>query len=89
MVDSSDEVIAAVVRGARELFSSDVAYFTMHDEATDEFYVRETEGFLSEAFITDRSTIRGFGIYGLIIDHLRPLARGANVGKMLVRITPS
>lgn len=72
MLETSDEVIAAVVRGAREMFASDVAYFTMHDEATDEFYVRKTEGFLSEAFVRDRSTIRGFGIYGFIIDHLRP-----------------
>ncbi|KAA1400258.1 helix-turn-helix domain-containing protein [Aeromicrobium ginsengisoli] len=72
VMESSDEVISAVVRGAREMFGSDVAYFTMHDEKTDEFYVRQTEGFLSEAFINDRSTIRGFGIYGFIIDHLRP-----------------
>lgn len=72
MLPTADDVIHAVVEATREMFSSDVAYFTMHDENTDEFYVRETVGFLSEAFLHDRSTVRGFGIYGWIIDHLRP-----------------
>lgn len=69
---SADDVIRAVVQGTQEMFSSDVAYFTMHDEQTDEFYVRETVGFRSGAFLHDRSAVRGFGIYGYIIDHLRP-----------------
>jgi sugar diacid utilization regulator len=72
LLPTADDVIRAVVQATQEMFASDVAYFTMHDEETDEFYVRETVGFLSEAFLHDRSTIRGFGIYGYIIDHLRP-----------------
>lgn len=72
LMPTADLVIRAVVQATQEMFASDVAYFTMHDEDTDEFYVRETVGFLSEAFLYDRSTIRGFGMYGYIIDHLRP-----------------
>ena len=72
VMPSADDVIRSIVQATRDMFSSDVAYFTMRDEDTDEYYVRETVGFLSEAFLHDRSTIRGFGIYGYIIDHLRP-----------------
>src|SRR4051812_1049419 len=74
MVSSGDvpEVLHAVVRWTRELLGSDVAYVTMYDEVTGDFYVRESEGFVSEAFLGVRSPIRGFGVYGFIIDHGRP-----------------
>ena len=68
-----EAVVAGVVRGARELLTSDVAYLTMQDDATGEFSVRGSEGFLSDAFLSDRSSRRGIGIYGYVVDHARPL----------------
>jgi hypothetical protein len=67
-----DGVVRGIVRTTRELLGSDVAYFTMFDEDTGDFYVRATEGFLSEAFLGLRSPLRGFGVYGFIVDHGRP-----------------
>jgi sugar diacid utilization regulator len=71
-VGDVDAVCRAAVRWTRELLGSDVAYVTVYDEATGDFYVRNTEGFVSEAFVGIRSPIRGFGVYGFIIDHGRP-----------------
>jgi sugar diacid utilization regulator len=67
-----DAVCRAAARWTRELLGSDVAYVTVYDEATGDFFVRNTEGFVSEAFVGLRSPVRGFGVYGFIIDHGRP-----------------
>lgn len=68
-----DQVIEAIVRRARQLLGTDAAYLTAHDPARDEFWVRATEGTISEPFEQIRGEV-GDGMCGLILQDKRPHA---------------
>jgi sugar diacid utilization regulator len=60
-----DQVLQAIVRRARQLIGTDIAYLSVYDEELDDYYVRATEGTYSEAFGRIRVP-RGIGICDLV-----------------------
>ncbi len=66
-----DRVLQAIVRRARQLIGSDVAYLSVYDQDRDDFYVRATEGTYSEAFGRIRVP-RGIGICDFVGRTRRP-----------------
>ena len=66
-----DQVLQAIVKRARQLLGTDIAYLSVYDRELDDFYVRATEGTYSEAFPQIRVP-HGIGICDLIGRTHRP-----------------
>jgi PucR C-terminal helix-turn-helix domain/GAF domain/GGDEF-like domain len=66
-----DSVLRAIVRRARLLLRSDVAYLTLHDPAADDTYMRVTSGSVSAYFQQVRLGM-GEGLGGLVAEHAAP-----------------
>jgi sugar diacid utilization regulator len=60
-----DAVLEAIVRRARKLLDTDVAYMTLHDEERGDTYMRVTDGSVSAHFQTLRLPM-GTGLGGLV-----------------------
>lgn len=65
------EVLDAIVRRARSLLGTDVAYLTLADEQRGDTYMRATSGSVSARFQTLRLP-RGAGLGGLVAQTKRP-----------------
>jgi GAF domain-containing protein/sugar diacid utilization regulator len=68
-----DAVLEAIVRRARKLLDTDVAYMTLHDEDRGDTYMRVTDGSVSAAFQTVRLAM-GTGLGGLVAQKGTPYA---------------
>ncbi|MEU7072455.1 GAF domain-containing protein [Streptomyces narbonensis] len=68
-----DAVLRAIVRRARTLLGSDVAYLTLNDPAAHDTFMRVTEGSVSAAFQQLRLGM-GEGLGGLVAQTARPYA---------------
>ncbi|MET8505556.1 GAF domain-containing protein [Streptomyces sp. NPDC004787] len=68
-----DAVLRAIVRRARTLLGSDVAYLTLHDPAAHDTFMRVTDGSVSAAFQQLRLGM-GEGLGGLVAQTARPYA---------------
>ncbi|MFJ3923300.1 helix-turn-helix domain-containing protein [Streptomyces sp. NPDC090022] len=68
-----DSVLRAIVRRARKLLHTDVAYLTLHDPVAGDTYMRVTEGSVSAAFQQLRLAM-GDGLGGLVAQTARPYA---------------
>jgi sugar diacid utilization regulator len=66
-----DEVLQAIVRRARQLLHSDVAYLSLNDEQAGETYMRVTEGVLMPSFRAVRLPM-GAGLGGLVAQTSTP-----------------
>lgn len=66
-----DAVLEAIVRRARQLLQSDVAYMTLNDAERGDTYMRVTEGVLSPAFRAVRLPM-GAGLGGLVAQTATP-----------------
>ncbi len=66
-----DRVLRAIVRRARQLLSADVGYLSIYDAEQGDFYVRSTEGSVSDDFARIRVP-EGVGICGLVAAEKRP-----------------
>lgn len=74
-----ETVLQAIVRRARQLLSSDIGYLTNYDASQDEFYLRATDGTISDAFKRVR-VARGVGICGAIVRSKSPFHSSAYLG---------
>lgn len=68
-----DEVLQAIVRRARLLLGTDLAYLTLPDEEAGDTYMRVTDGSVSPLFQTLRLDL-GEGLGGLVAQTARPYA---------------
>ncbi|MGW8768045.1 helix-turn-helix domain-containing protein [Streptomyces sp. NPDC055815] len=68
-----DAVLRAIVRRARTLLGSDVAYLTLNDPVAQDTFMRVTEGSVSAAFQQLRLGM-GEGLGGLVAQTARPYA---------------
>ncbi|MEU3747780.1 MULTISPECIES: helix-turn-helix domain-containing protein [Streptomyces] len=68
-----DSVLRAIVRRARTLLGSDVAYLTLNDPVAHDTFMRVTEGSVSAAFQQLRLGM-GEGLGGLVAQTARPYA---------------
>jgi GAF domain-containing protein len=68
-----DAVLRALVRRARTLLRTDVAYMTLNDPAAHDTYMRVTDGSVSAAFQQLRLRM-GDGLGGLVAQTARPYA---------------
>ncbi|WP_370094219.1 helix-turn-helix domain-containing protein [Streptacidiphilus sp. MAP12-20] len=68
-----DAVLQAIVRRARMLLGTDLAYLTLPDEAAGDTYMRVTDGSVSPLFQTLRLEL-GEGLGGLVAQTARPYA---------------
>ncbi|GAB1693666.1 helix-turn-helix domain-containing protein [Krasilnikovia sp. M28-CT-15] len=66
-----DAVLAAIVRRARELLDTDVAYMTLNDEERGDTYMRVTYGSVSARFQQVRLPL-GAGLGGLVAQSAAP-----------------
>jgi GAF domain-containing protein len=73
-----DRVLQAIVRRARQLLGSEVGYLSLYDEERRDFFVRATEGSVSEDFARIRVPL-GVGICGAVARDKRPLFSSAYV----------
>lgn len=64
-------VLQAIVRRARQIFSSDIGYLTHFDRVRNDFYIRATEGAISERFKNVRVPPE-HGICGHVLKHKTP-----------------
>lgn len=64
-------VLDAIVRRARTLLGTDVAYLTLHDPAVGDTFMRTTDGSVSARFQTVRLAL-GAGLGGLVAQTRRP-----------------
>ncbi|WP_162581976.1 helix-turn-helix domain-containing protein [Variovorax sp. PBS-H4] len=64
-------VLQAIVRRARQIFSSDIGYLTNFDRVRNDFYIRATEGAISERFKNVRVP-PDHGICGHVLKHKMP-----------------
>ena len=71
-----DSVLHAIVRRARQLLRTDVAYLTLHDPAAGDTYMRVTSGSVSAYFQQVRLGM-GEGLGGLVAEHAAPYASAA------------
>ena len=71
-----DRVLGAIVRRARQLLSADVGYLSIYDSEHGDFYVRATEGSVSDDFAQIRVP-HGVGICGLVAAEKRPHSSSA------------
>ena len=68
-----EQVLQAIVRRARELLASDVAYLTLSDDARGATYMRVTEGIETQAF-KEVLIPFGSGLGGLVASTVTPYA---------------
>ncbi|MFE2433098.1 GAF domain-containing protein, partial [Streptomyces sp. NPDC059373] len=68
-----DSVLQAIVRRARSLLGTDVAYLTLHDREAGDTYMRVTEGSVSARFQRLRLDL-GAGLGGLVAQTSMPYA---------------
>ncbi|CAN5499519.1 hypothetical protein BH10PSE18_BH10PSE18_08900 [soil metagenome] len=64
-------VLQAIVRRARQIFASDVGYLTNFDRVRNDFYIRATDGAISERFKNVRVP-PDHGICGYVLKHKTP-----------------
>ena len=64
-------VLQAIVRRARQIFSADIGYLTNFDRLRNDFYIRATEGAISERFKNVRVP-PDHGICGHVLKHKTP-----------------
>ena len=64
-------VLQAIVRRARQIFASDIGYLTNHDRVRDDFYIRSTDGVISERFRNVRVPL-DHGICGYVFRNKIP-----------------
>lgn len=64
-------VLQAIVRRARQIFSADIGYLTNFDRVRNDFYIRATEGAISERFKNVRVPPE-HGICGHVLKHKTP-----------------
>ncbi|HWK63406.1 MAG TPA: GAF domain-containing protein [Rhizobiaceae bacterium] len=67
----TDQILQAIVRRARQLVGSDIAYLSAADEEHGDFYVRVTEGVMSQDFGRIRVP-RDIGVCGSVARTRRP-----------------
>ena len=65
------EVLDAIVRRARRLLSTDLAYLTLYDAEAGDTYMRATDGSVSAAFQSVRLAL-GAGLGGLVASTRKP-----------------
>lgn len=68
---STDQVLQAIVQRARQLVGSDIAYLSAADPERNDFYVRATEGVVSQEFARIRVP-RHIGVCGSVARMRRP-----------------
>jgi len=66
-----DRVLVAIVRRARQLLGTDVAYLTLLDETRGDTYMRVTEGIRTDDFKAVRLSL-GTGLGGLVAQKVQP-----------------
>ncbi|MBO0595930.1 helix-turn-helix domain-containing protein [Nesterenkonia sp. E16_7] len=66
-----EAVLMSIVRHARKLMGSDMAYISLNDYATGETYIRQSDGVLTSEYRTIRMPI-GTGILGLVASGVAP-----------------
>lgn len=66
-----EQVLASIVRRARTLVSSDMAYISLNDYDRGETYIRTTDGVLTEGYRTIRMPL-GAGILGKVASGVAP-----------------
>ncbi len=71
-----DLVLQAIVRRARQIFSCDIGYLTNFDRLHNDFYIRATDGAISERFKNVRVPL-DHGICGYIFEHKIPYHSGS------------
>jgi sugar diacid utilization regulator len=64
-------VLGAIVRRARQIFASDIGYLTNFDRVRNDFYIRATDGAISERFKNVRVPPE-HGICGYVLKHKTP-----------------
>ena len=64
-------VLQAIVRRARQIFSSDIGYLTHYDRVRNDFYIRATDGATSDRFRNVRVPPE-HGICGHVLKHKTP-----------------
>lgn len=64
-------VLQAIVRRARQIFSADIGYLTNFDRLRNDFYIRATDGAISERFKNVRVP-PDHGICGYVLKHKTP-----------------
>jgi GAF domain-containing protein len=67
----TDQILQAIVQRARQLVGSDIAYLSAADEEHGDFYVRTTEGVVSQDFARIRVP-RNIGVCGSVARTRRP-----------------
>lgn len=68
---NTDQVLQAIVQRARQLAGSDIAYLSAADDERNDFYVRATEGVVSQDFARIRVP-RDVGVCGSVARTRRP-----------------
>ena len=68
---NTDQVLQAIVQRARQLAGSDIAYLSAADDERNDFYVRATEGVISQDFAHIRVP-REIGVCGSVARTRRP-----------------
>lgn len=68
---NTDQVLQAIVQRARQLAGSDIAYLSAADDERNDFYVRATEGVVSQDFARIRVP-RDIGVCGSVARSRRP-----------------
>jgi len=68
---NTDQVLQAIVQRARQLVGSDIAYISAADDERNDFYVRATEGVVSQDFARIRVP-RDIGVCGSVARTRRP-----------------
>lgn len=68
---NTDQVLHAIVQRARQLVGSDIAYLSAADEERNDFYVKATEGVVSQDFARIRVP-RDIGVCGSVARTRRP-----------------
>jgi GAF domain/PucR C-terminal helix-turn-helix domain/GGDEF-like domain len=68
-----DQILLAIVRRARQLLGTDIAYLGLNDEADGAAYIRVTDGSVSDAFANLRLPF-GTGLLGLVAQTGQPYA---------------
>ncbi|NRC56302.1 GAF domain-containing protein [Neoaquamicrobium sediminum] len=68
---NTDQVLQAIVQRARQLVGSDIAYLSAADDERNDFYVRATEGVISQDFARIRVP-REIGVCGSVARTRRP-----------------
>ncbi|HEY6788467.1 MAG TPA: GAF domain-containing protein [Trebonia sp.] len=83
-----DSVLRAIVRRARLLLGSDMAYLTLHDPSAGDTYMRVTAGSVSADFQHVRLGM-GEGLGGLVAERAAPYATASYFTDERLRHTPA